>query len=351
VSVVVITDVVVEVEGRFEGERVLIPATELARATGWTRKPEGLCKGAICVPVRDAGSLEVGDEIDLSGLAAALGRRCVVDADAQIAAMSLDPADRTMALEGLVAPDLELPDLDGVVHRLSEMRGSKVLLVAFSSWCGCRHDLPGWQELADELAGDGLRIVTIALDDDPEVVRPFTDGIRIPVLLDRQHLVSEIFAVSNVPTAIWIDEEGRIARPNGLAFGSDVFAEFTGVESGPTLDAIRRWVRDGEVPISPEDAAGAVDDLTDAEIDARLHFRIGAEARQRGQQQAAERHLRTAGELAPLDFSVRRASMPLLDEDPFGDEFLRLYDQWQDGGAPYHGLPANWDSQRGSSPA
>jgi len=31
--------------------------------------------------------------------------------------------------------------------------------------------------------------------------------------------------------------------------------------------------------------------------------------------------------------------MPLLGEDPFGQRFLDLYDEWQDAGAPYHGLP------------
>ena len=252
---------------------------------------------------------------------------------------------RHAALDGLVAPEVTLPDLDGNPFAVSSLRGHKVLLVAFSSWCGCRYDLPGWQALAEELADDGLRIVTVALDDDPEVVRPFTEGITIPVLIDRQHVLSEVFAVSNVPTAVWIDEEGRIARPNGLVFGTDTFAEFTGVDSGPTLAAIRRWVRDGEVPMDPAQAAGAVADLTDDEVDARLYFRVGAEARRQGNDAAAERNLRRAGELAPMDFSVRRAAMPLLGEDPFGQDFLDLFAEWQSEGAPYHGLPATWDAQ------
>ena len=34
-------------------------------------------------------------------------------------------------------------------------------------------------------------------------------------------------------------------RPNSVAFSNDLFKEFTGVESGPHLDAVREWVRDG----------------------------------------------------------------------------------------------------------
>ena len=343
-TITVILEEVVQVEGSREDGRLVIPASHLEAATGWVRKPEGLCRGDVCVPVRDPRALEHNGFIDLAGFAAALGRRSVVDPEAQIVAISLDPAVRHAALDGLKAPALTLPDLDGHPFDLSTLHGYKVLLVAFSSWCGCRYDLPGWQALADELAGDGLRIVTVALDDDPEAVRPFTEGLSIPVLLDRQHVLSELFAVSNVPTAVWIDAEGRIARPNGLVFGTDTFAEFTGVDSAPTLAAIRRWAREDALPMDPAAAAGAVADLSSDEVDARLHFRIGAEARRQGDDAAAERNLRRAGALAPMDFSVRRAAMPLLGEDPFGQGFLDLFAEWQREGAPYHGLPATWDA-------
>ncbi|HSY78461.1 MAG TPA: redoxin domain-containing protein [Verrucomicrobiae bacterium] len=32
------------------------------------------------------------------------------------------------------APDFELPDLDGKLHRLSDYRGKKVFLLAWASW-------------------------------------------------------------------------------------------------------------------------------------------------------------------------------------------------------------------------
>ena len=48
--------------------------------------------------------------------------------------------------------------------------------------------------------------------------------------------------------------------------------------------------------------------------------------------------LREATELAPLDFTVARAAMPLTGRDPFGEEFLALYDDWIAAGSPYHGL-------------
>jgi len=338
-EVIVITDDAVAVPGRVSDGRVLVAPDHLEAATGWVRKPEGLCRGDACVAVRPPASVEREGGIDVGALSELLGRRHVAAPDVAIVAMALDGADRRLALEGLRAPRFALPDLDGVAQRPVDEAGHKRLMVAFASWCGCRYDLPGWQGLADELADEGLRVFAVALDDDPEDVRPFTGDIRMPVLLDRQHVLSELYAVSNVPTVVWIDEEGTIVRPNGVAFGTDTFAQFTGVSSGPHLDAVRRWVRHGELPMSPKEAAGAVRDLDDDEIDARLHFRVGAEARRRGHDAAAERHLRRAGELAPMDFSVRRAAMPLLGEDPFGQRFLDLYDEWKAEGSPYHGLP------------
>jgi peroxiredoxin len=338
--ITIITDRATRVPGEADGSRVRVEASHLEEATGWVLKARGLCRGDICVPVADRHALIEENLLDMAVFAQALGRRFVIAPEVAIAAVALDADERRRALEGLTAPDFSLPDLDGNIQRLSDSAGSKRLIVAFASWCGCRYDLPGWQSLHDELADEGLVVVPVALDDDPDDVRPFTTAISTRVLLDRQHVLSELYAVSNVPTVIWIDESGAIVRPNGLAFGTDTFVDFTGVASGPHFDAVRRWVRDEELPLDASEAAGAVADLNDDEIDARLHFRVGIEARRQGDAEVAEAHLRQAGMLAPMDFSVRRAAMPLLNEDPFGQAFLDLYEEWQAVGAPYHGLAA-----------
>jgi hypothetical protein len=165
------------------------------------------------------------------------------------------------------------------------------------------------------------------------------DGITFPILIDPEHILTELYAISNVPTVIWIDADDRIVRPNGVAFGTDMFKEFTGVGSGMHMDAVREWVLAGKIPIAPDAARSAVGDLTDDEVRARLHFRIGALARRRGDAATARRHLDEAGRLAPSDWTIRRAAMPLVGEDPFGAKFFELYTEWQAAGSPYHGLP------------
>ena len=314
----------------------LTDETDVEAAIGWTLKPEGLCRGEVCVPVRDREALFVDGRLDVARVAEALDAPCLVEDG--IAAVGEPRWIRRQASADLQAPDFSLPDLDGRVHTLDEWQGRKKLLVTFATWCGCRHDLPGWQELQDELADTGLQVIGAALDEDADLVRPYADGIGFPVLVDQEHTLSETYAITNVPTVVWIDEDDRIVRPNTTMFGDDTWVDFTGVSSKPSMAAIRRWVRDGEVDVPAADAKGAVEDLTPEMEEARLRFRIGAHLARQGDDAGAERQLRRAAVLAPDDLTIWRAAMPLLGEDPFGEGFFAEFEAWKERGAPYNGL-------------
>lgn len=179
----------------------------------------------------------------------------------------------------------------------------------------------------------------MAIDESVDDVLPWTEAITFPVLIDQQHTLTELYAISNVPTVVWIAEDGRIVRPNGVAFGTDTFKDFTGVSAGPHLDLVRKWVLDGSEPMSAADARDAVGDLSDEEVRARLHFRIATHARRLGDEASAARHFARAGELAPHDWTIRRATLPLIGDDPFGENFFKLYEEWDEAGRPYHGIP------------
>ncbi|NNE73913.1 MAG: thioredoxin family protein [Acidimicrobiales bacterium] len=180
--------------------------------------------------------------------------------------------------------------------------------------------------------------MAVALEQEREPLEPFIEGITIPILLDANHLVTELYAVSNIPTVIWIDEDDRIVRPNTAAPGTDTFIDFTGVSCEPHMDAIRRWVRDGEVELAADEVQGAAGELDNDEINARLYYRLALHARRQGDQAAAEALFKTAGELAPHDFTIRRSAMPLTGRDPFGENFFGLWEEWKAGGRKYHGL-------------
>ena len=317
----------------------LISPDRLPEALGWELKPSGLCQESTCVPVGDVGSLRVGDQLDLMAVARALGRPAVSDVDAGLMAVALPAELRRQALEDLRAPEFELPDVGREpprplrVGRPQEGPGDLLQLVRLPL-------RPARVAGPPRRTGvRGFTVVAVAIDQSAEDVRPWIDGITMPVLYDPNHVLTESYAISNVPTVVWIDEEDNIARPNGVAFGSDLFADFTGVEAAPHLDELRRWARHGEVPVTRDEAREAVGDLSEDEVLARLHFRLAAEAHRQGDEGATRRHVATASALAPDDLTIWRAGMPLVGEDPFGDRFLAKYEEWKQKGMPYHGLP------------
>jgi hypothetical protein len=123
-----------EVEARVAQGRVRLAPETIHDALGWSLRPEGLCRGSVCVPVRDRGALADEDGLDLETLAALLGRPLALDAEAGVAALGVSAGDRAASLAGGMAPDFTLPDLDGRPHTLSAHRGKKVLLIAYASW-------------------------------------------------------------------------------------------------------------------------------------------------------------------------------------------------------------------------
>ena len=105
---------------------------ELERRTGWAIKPEGACKGEVCVPL-PAGSVADGT-VDVAALGDRLGMPLVHDEAHGAWALGPESAVTGRALTTAAAPALELPDLDGNPFALSSLLGQKVLLVAWASW-------------------------------------------------------------------------------------------------------------------------------------------------------------------------------------------------------------------------
>lgn len=117
-----------------EGGRLLIDTDDLEAATGWNLKPEGFCRGEICVPIPAGSSPVTAEGVDLGGMAELLGRPLVSDTDERVACLGEAAQHRAESLRSLQAPDFHLPDLHGKMHALSDHRGKKVMIAAWASW-------------------------------------------------------------------------------------------------------------------------------------------------------------------------------------------------------------------------
>ena len=116
-------------------DSLTVDAASFQDRTGWAVKPEGLCRGEVCVPLPPGGCVGegTGARLDLAVVADRLGMPIVQDAEHGLWALG-PPTVSGRALTSAEAADLALPGRDGNPFRLSNLRGRKVLLVAWASW-------------------------------------------------------------------------------------------------------------------------------------------------------------------------------------------------------------------------
>jgi AhpC/TSA family protein len=342
-----------------DGEHLWLGPADLAAATGWTVKPEGLCREEACVPLpRDGSWTDAEGRVDLAAFAERQRRPVVRDEEHSIWAFGDSVNARVEELESGMAADFTLPDLDGNLHSLSDFRGRKVLLMSWGSYCGCRFDLYVWQVLYDELKDRDFEIVSVALDaggsaavgptirgdgldELPDVLASLMGwteeqwaGKGAPqytCLIDEEHVISDLYNITNVPQAVWIDEDGRIVRPTEPAGASDNHRqldhetfdlpdeEVERLRSNRALywNAVRDWVAkgdDSEFALSPEEVGARRHRPGEEDVRAALHARIGHHLLTQGESDAARRQFEAAVELVPLKWNYRRQSMVLAPE-------------------------------------
>ncbi|GHI07310.1 hypothetical protein AQI88_20995 [Streptomyces cellostaticus] len=331
------------VEGSADSH-VWLAFADVERTLGFTRKPQGWCRGDICIPAAGVARIEDADAgmLDITAFAELLGRPVAIEPGAGVVALGASAADRSAALVGDRAPDFTLPDVDGVEHSLGDLRGRKVALVFWASWCGCRYDLPEWERQHAALAAEGLTVLSVAVDRRIADAAPWIAEAAPthPALIDVDGRVADLYQLLNVPTVLWIDEQGRIARPNDTQFATDLFRSMSGLDSVKALGALRRWVTTGDPGLHADSVAELTRRGTPQQQRARTEAALALWLLRHGHQEAAERHFTVASELAPEDVTTWRSAMPLLGVDPMGDQYFTRRTALEEAGVPvYRPLP------------
>lgn len=109
-----------------------LTAGDAERVTGWTLKPEGMCRDDACVPLPSDTTRD--GQVDVAAFWQRLGNPVLHDDARQTWVLGIGADARNDALADLQAPDFTLPDLDGASHTLSALRGRKVFLTTWASW-------------------------------------------------------------------------------------------------------------------------------------------------------------------------------------------------------------------------
>jgi peroxiredoxin len=117
---------------------------------------------------------------------------------------------------GEEAPDFTLTDLRGEPMSLASLRGRKVVLLDFwTTWCGpCRIAMPSLQAIHEDLAADGLELVSVNQGEEAPLVRGFIERKKYTfrTVLDGDGDVGGRYGVRALPTVVVIDKQGKVRR-------------------------------------------------------------------------------------------------------------------------------------------
>lgn len=145
--------------------------------------------------------------------------------------------------EGDVAPDFLLETIDGSTLRLSDLRGSPVLVNFWASWCTpCRQEMPEIVRAYDARRDEGLVVVGVNLQENTGQVRSFAEefGMEFPVVIDRTGQVAEAWRIGGpiqgIPSTYFLDADGVVRKR--------IFGPMTEETLADALTSIMDGVRD-----------------------------------------------------------------------------------------------------------
>ena len=184
--------------------------------------------------------------------------------------------------------------------------------------------------MKEELKNENFEIVAVAQDTGGvEVVAPLYEeaGATYATLVDVDHTVSSLYNMVNVPTGVWIDEEGRIVRwnegtyaakheLNGFPFGTDVYTP-----------AVRDWVMKGsasEYAKTPEEMAEKFQPRTSDEALGEPTFKLGVYFHQIGDEDRANRYWEAAQKLNPDSWNYHRQDWSFTPEEANQNWFRKV---------------------------
>ena len=162
------------------------------------------------------------------------------------------------------------------------------------------------------------------------------------VLIDQEHLVSKLYNMVNVPTGVWINEQGRIVRPNEVAFVDDRYRYLTGLDSAPYLAALHDWAAKGDKSsyVMSEDQLQTKLAAPDPSIAmAAAEFGLGEQLYKSGHLAEAIPHFKEAQRLNPMSWNYKRQAWALSDaQRDYGTTFAKEVEKIG-GGKAYYAMP------------
>ena len=119
---------------------------------------------------------------------------------------------RALAL-GDAVPNFTLRNDDGGVVALADFRGKMVVLNFWATWClPCIEEMPSLKRFAEKYADQGVQVIGVSLDEDPDAYREFLaeHEINFLTLQNPSRTVSELYGTFKLPETYIIGRDGQL---------------------------------------------------------------------------------------------------------------------------------------------
>lgn len=111
------------------------------------------------------------------------------------------------------APDFTLNTLDGKSIQLSSLKGKKILIDFWASWCPpCRRELVEINELLGEYAQDNYTVLAISVDKTKKAASSYIKkmGYSSMTVMHDNANVAQSYGVQGIPSLYLVDEKGQL---------------------------------------------------------------------------------------------------------------------------------------------
>ena len=206
--------------------------------------------------------------------------------------------------------------------------------------------MPVWQRVYEEIDDPTFVLICAAEDVGGEAAAgPIFDAANPTYVqvVDEDHIISSAFNFVNVPSAAWIDEDGRIVRidegtysqvhtfgegEQAISFGNDVYTP-----------ALKDWIANGADSVHVQSAATVAGNIREHSEDqqrADAAFRLGNLFRQHGRGDKADEYWEMARSLNPDSVNFIRQHLTLTEEGSAGETFIAMRDEYIREGKDYY---------------
>jgi hypothetical protein len=200
--------------------------------------------------------------------------------------------------------------------------------------------VPVWQSIYEELKSENFEIISVAQDTGGEEAAGyiFDDAnVSYTAIIDVNHQISSLYNLVNVPSGVWIDEQGKIMRINEGTYAKEHMNGAWGTND--YVPIVRDWVKkgaDSEYVWDRDKVRESIVQRTPEAERAQPAFRLGGYYFTNDNDEKAEQYWTMAQELDPTSWNYLRQDLLYEEGGSAGPEWRARREKIEGAGGNYY---------------